>query len=461
MSKMEMKLLYKLNQISIRNVCGLCLSEECLRKISGSKLPQMIDSCFENHILLKKNLLKHICTACFRQIIRFYTFKQRVNKVQKILDTFLQEKSNELYATNNFNDHTVGQSIEVADNDISDLEKLKLQELENLHEEIYKKNIEINECAQKIISYNFGPPPLVPIQLDSSTVNDKPATENISEENIIPLPPLIPLKTYNTNDDHCQMISCDICLQTFNNMKLFQDHNCNKLSCNVCKKRFANRNELIIHLRGHRRKIKDYLCNICGKKYLSSSTFRVHMRTHTGEKPFKCNICDKKFVRWAGLKIHMVVHEETQRYRCQTCGKGFKISSNLYRHERLHTGINNYSCNYCEKSYNQLEHLTLHIRVHHTNEKPFLCSECGKRYVSLQRLQRHAWIHTGQKPFPCPTCPKAYTNQMDLKNHQLRMHEDKPTKKLFECSHCWRKYSHLCRLRKHLKYHGIPVTQYE
>ncbi|XP_042372564.1 zinc finger protein 135-like, partial [Plectropomus leopardus] len=40
------------------------------------------------------------------------------------------------------------------------------------------------------------------------------------------------------------------------------------------------------------------------------------------------------------------------------------------------------------------------------SEKPFSCSECGKRFGRKMHLQRHARTHTGEKPFSCSVCDK-------------------------------------------------------
>merc|ERR1719342_1785240 len=50
------------------------------------------------------------------------------------------------------------------------------------------------------------------------------------------------------------------------------------------------------------------------------------------------------------------------------------------------------------------------------------CLECGKRFPTPSKLQRHSFIHTGEKPYNCPHCPKSYSQLVHLKNH-LMSHE--------------------------------------
>ena len=50
------------------------------------------------------------------------------------------------------------------------------------------------------------------------------------------------------------------------------------------------------------------------------------------------------------------------------------------------------------------------------------CLECGKRFPTPSKLQRHSFIHTGEKPYNCPHCPKSYSQLVHLQNH-LMSHE--------------------------------------
>ncbi|MBZ3882276.1 Zinc finger protein 408 [Sciurus carolinensis] len=112
-----------------------------------------------------------------------------------------------------------------------------------------------------------------------------------------------------------------------------------------------------------------------------------------------------------------------------------------------------YRCGECGKAFLQLCHLKKHAFVH-TGHKPFLCTECGKSYSSEESFKAHVLGHRGVRPFPCPQCDKAYGTRRDLREHQVVHSGARP----FACDQCGKAFARRPSLRLHRKTHQVPAA---
>ncbi|XP_062949761.1 zinc finger protein 408 isoform X1 [Cynocephalus volans] len=112
-----------------------------------------------------------------------------------------------------------------------------------------------------------------------------------------------------------------------------------------------------------------------------------------------------------------------------------------------------YRCGECGKAFLQLCHLKKHAYVH-TGHKPFLCTECGKSYSSEESFKAHTLGHRGVRPFPCPQCDKAYGTRRDLKEHQVVHSGARP----FACDQCGKAFARRPSLRLHRKTHQVSAA---
>uniref|UniRef100_A0A1I8JPS6 C2H2-type domain-containing protein n=1 Tax=Macrostomum lignano TaxID=282301 RepID=A0A1I8JPS6_9PLAT len=164
---------------------------------------------------------------------------------------------------------------------------------------------------------------------------------------------------------------------------------------------------------------RPYHCNMCDKRFLKSSHLRIHIAgVHNKERRFTAVTCDR---RLASLNVHIRKHTDERPYQCKDlCGKRFKSSSQALplqhvrdkrflksSHLRIHiAGVHNK-----ERPFTLLRGggfadrgtLNVHIRKH-TDERPYQCKVCLKRFKSSSQVSTHSRIHTGEKPFKCNVC---------------------------------------------------------
>ncbi|GMR35200.1 hypothetical protein PMAYCL1PPCAC_05395, partial [Pristionchus mayeri] len=120
---------------------------------------------------------------------------------------------------------------------------------------------------------------------------------------------------------------------------------------------------------------------------------------------------------------------------CSECGKNLLNKSSLEFHMRIHTGAKTFLCPHCDAYFLNSSHRNNHIRfVHHKIQtarkepaeaestktaKKNVCTECGQRLTSKQRLTEHMLLHAGKKPFLCPHCNTSFCG-VGIRSHHIR-----------------------------------------
>ncbi|KAH8245610.1 hypothetical protein KR032_012499, partial [Drosophila birchii] len=145
----------------------------------------------------------------------------------------------------------------------------------------------------------------------------------------------------------------------------------------------------------------------------------------------------------------------------------FSEAYNLRIHKMIHTDEKPHVCSVCGKGFRQLNKLRIHA-VTHTAERPHKCDICGKGFRYANYLAVHRRLHTGEKPYPClvANCSLSFHSiharrihrklqhaaDLELAPPPPQAHQDTEIS-TFTCPVCGRVLTDQCYLSTHLKRH--------
>ena len=141
---------------------------------------------------------------------------------------------------------------------------------------------------------------------------------------------------------------------------------------------------------------------------------------------FKCKICNRGFPgkdnldkhnKKCTIENHKQIQKAKKSFLCSVCNKGFTTEKYFKMHVKSH-GMKMWSCKFCPMVHNSKSESKEHSKTHQENQKPYLCSECGLRFVRNDYLIVHMRRHKGEKPYKCKFCDKGFPRATDLTVHE-------------------------------------------
>lgn len=211
--------------------------------------------------------------------------------------------------------------------------------------------------------------------------------------------------------------SCPYCKKKFKNPYILKRHQ-SKICKNrglqkptIKKKETPQSNQLLSSAEGK-------VCPICSRVLPGTADIAKHLRSHTEERPFICITCEKGFKYRDTLKKHQIIHGH----------EGIKEEESKSV-EQILAGADTPSCTEAS-CLDQKESIlnaaaaapqgSLSAPQTRTRKKELkVCPVCTRTFDSVKTFNRHLQSHTEDRPYHCVHCKKRFKHMHGLKRHQI------------------------------------------
>lgn len=157
-------------------------------------------------------------------------------------------------------------------------------------------------------------------------------------------------------------------------------------------------------------------CAECGL-LIKKINLRRHSRLHSSPPNFPCTTCNRTFKQEGNLKRHMAIHS-FKRTRCPICDKSYKRRDAVPVHmKNFHQ---THSCQVCHRAFDNAYAFAQHCKIH-SDERPYLCAECGKTFALKRYLKAHKdQTHSSRSLYSCPVCNRYIKHRTYFGTHLMR-----------------------------------------
>uniref|UniRef100_A0A1A8FWY4 Zinc finger protein 473 n=1 Tax=Nothobranchius korthausae TaxID=1143690 RepID=A0A1A8FWY4_9TELE len=176
--------------------------------------------------------------------------------------------------------------------------------------------------------------------------------------------------------------------------------------------------------------VEGKICPICSRILPCTADIAKHLRSHSEERPFICVTCEKGFKYKDTLKKHQIIHghEGIKEEQCKTV-------------DQILAEAEAQNCGDADELDKKESGAALPVQknsspVLKTKKLHKVCPVCSRAFDSVKTLNRHLQCHTEDRPYHCIHCKKRFKHMHGLKRHQIYAICYKKTTRFF-----WRKES--------------------
>ena len=169
-------------------------------------------------------------------------------------------------------------------------------------------------------------------------------------------------------------------------------------------------------------------CPVC--HIHKTMVLKLNMHFKLRHPPLHCGTCNATFYIPSTLSHHKYSHEPP-RHKCKDCDKSFYFTGELKQHRPTHFKIRMHVCSYgkCKKSFMHRPDLLKHVRTH-TN-LPKSSDQCDYTTRDARLFKNHQKLHTEELPFSCELCSRKFKHCNQLRRHTMTRkgcikHSDSP-----------------------------------
>lgn len=151
----------------------------------------------------------------------------------------------------------------------------------------------------------------------------------------------------------------------------------------------------------------------------------------------------------------MAHHSDDSPWLCSECPRTYKTKADLIQHQRIH--LQTHDCKSCGLSFPTRVEYISHHRTHvkdpsktqPTKTVPKQCHICDKMFINLRAHIQS--VHENIRQYGCNVCTKAFAKKSGLDRHIITVHDKM---KHWSCDVCDKRFGEKTLLTRHLKIHA-------